>query len=118
LTPLATGAKDPPAMGLRAPARMTVEIRELAERPDPVRRFRLTRAVGRDGIDLEQPLDFGVGQPVIVRLRLPGGDRLLEVAGTVVAGDDGSPRSIDLGDLEAEERGLIVAYVEERLGPG
>ncbi|MBI5479513.1 MAG: hypothetical protein HY906_11685 [Deltaproteobacteria bacterium] len=103
-------------MGLRAPARMTVEIREVAARPDPVRRFRLTRAVGRDGIDLEQPIDFGVGQPVLVRLRLPGHERLLELAGTVAASDDGPPRSLDLDDLGAEERGVIVAYVEERLG--
>jgi hypothetical protein len=103
-------------MGLRAPGRVTVEIREVAERPDPVRRFRLTRAVGRDGIDLEQPVDFAVGQPVLVRLRLPGHERQLELAGTVAASDDGPPRSIDLGALAAEERGIIVAYVEERLG--
>jgi len=104
-------------MSLRAPVRVTVEIREVAARPDPLRRFRLTRTVGRDGIDLEQPIDLGAGQPVLARLRLPGQDRVLELAGTVADDHEGAPRAIDLGDLDAQDRGDIVAYVEERLGP-
>jgi hypothetical protein len=103
-------------MGLRAAVRVTVEIREVAARPDPARRFRLTRTVGRDGLDLEQPIDFGAGQPVMVRFRLPGQDRVLELAGTVAGDDEGAPRSIELGDLNAQDRADIVAYVKERLG--
>ena len=103
-------------MGLRAPARVTVEIREVAARPDPVRRFRVTRTVGRDGIDLDQPLDFAVGQPVLVRLRLPGQERQLELFGTVAADPSGTPTDIQLEDLPAQDRTDIVAYVEERLG--
>jgi hypothetical protein len=95
---------------------MTVEIREAAARPDPARRFRLTRAIGRDGVDLDQPLDFAAGQPVTVRLRLPGGERRLELPGTV--GDDraGAPREILFGELAPEDRDALVAYLEERLG--
>ena len=103
-------------MGLRAPARVTVEIREVAARADPVRRFRVTRAVGRDGIDLDQPLDFAIGQPVLVRLRLPGQERQLELFGTVAADPSGAPMGIQLEDLPAQDRTDIVAYVEERLG--
>jgi hypothetical protein len=103
-------------MGLRAPARVTVEIREVAARPDPVRRFRVTRAIGRDGIDLAQPVDFAVGQPVLVRLRLPGRDRTLELPGTVSADPSGAPIGIQLEDLPTQDRTDIVAYVEERLG--
>ena len=95
---------------------MTVEVREVAGRPDPVRRFRLTRAVGRDGIDLVRPLDFAVGTPVLVRLRLPGRDRVLELAGTVAPDASGAPLGIELGDVPAQDRTDIVAYVEERLG--
>lgn len=94
---------------------MTVEVREVAGRPDPVRRFRLARAVGRDGIDLLRPLDLAAGTPVLVRLRLPGQDRLLELAGTVAADSPEGPRGIQLGDLPARDRADIVAYVEERL---
>jgi hypothetical protein len=103
-------------MGLRAPARVTVEIRAVEERPDPVRRFRLSRNVVRDGIELEQPLDLDVGQPVLVRLRLPGQERPLELAGRVVGDDAGAPRGIELGDLPAQDRADIVGYVTERLG--
>jgi hypothetical protein len=103
-------------MGLRAPARVTVEIRGVEARPDPVRRFRLSRNVGRDGIDLEQPLDLDVGQPVLVHFRLPGQERRLELAGRVAGDDSGAARGIELGDLLAQDRTDIVAYVTERLG--
>ena len=103
-------------MGVRAPGRMTVEIREGAARPDPVRRFRLTTAVGRDGLDLDRPVDFDAGQPVLVRLRLPGQARTMELAGTVAGDAETAPRSIEFADLPVEDRTDIVAYVEERLG--
>ncbi len=95
---------------------MTVEVREVAGRPDPVRLFRLTRAVGRDGIDLVRPLDFAAGTPVVVRLRLPGQDRVLELAGTVAGDSAEGPGSIQFADVPARDRTDIVAYVEERLG--
>jgi hypothetical protein len=95
---------------------MTVEIREAAARPDPERRFRLTRAVGRDGIDLDVPVDFAAGQPVTVRLRLPGSERRLELAATVGGDLDGAPRELLFGNLAADARDALVAYVEERLG--
>ncbi len=95
---------------------MTVEVREVTGRPDPTRRFRLTRALGRDGVDLVRPLDLAVGRPVLVRLRLPGRERVLELAGTVAGDSEEGPRSIEFGDLPAPDRTDIVAYVEERLG--
>lgn len=88
----------------------------VAERPDPVRCFRLTSALGRDGIDLTHPVGLAPGQPVLVRLRLPGQERLLELAGTVAGADEAAPRSIELGALLPQDRADIVAYVEERLG--
>jgi hypothetical protein len=99
-------------MGLRAPARITVEIREVAARPDPARCFRLTRSIGPDGLELERPAAFAPGTPVVLRLRLPGGEEHLEVAGA----DDAPAREIVFGALDDAARRALRAYLEERLG--
>jgi hypothetical protein len=103
-------------MGLRAPARITIEVRELASRPDPTRRFRLSRSLGPDDVEVERDVGFPPGQPVRLRLRIPATAERLEVTGVVTADDDAAARVVRFVDLDPDVRRRLVADLEERLG--
>jgi len=104
-------------MGLRAPARITIEVREVASRPDPVRRFRLSRSLGPDDVEVERDVGFPPGQPVRVRLRLPATAERLDLDGVVAPEDEpAAARIVCFIDLDPEVRRRLVAYLEERLG--
>jgi hypothetical protein len=78
-----------------------------------VRRFRLSRSIGPDSLELAGPAGFAPEQPLLLRLRLPGADHALELAGAVVS-EDG--RELRFGDLDPDLRRELVVYLEERLG--
>jgi hypothetical protein len=104
-------------MGLRVSARVSVEIREVAARPDPRRRFRLSRSLGPDELELERDAGFAPGQPVLLRFRLPATAERVEVTGLVAEPEDGDvPRLVRFPDLDPDLRRRIVTYLEERLG--
>ncbi|HEY3358320.1 MAG TPA: hypothetical protein VGQ83_34040 [Polyangia bacterium] len=104
-------------MGLRVSARVSVEVREVAARPDPQRRFRLSRALGPDELELERAVGFAPGQPVLLRFRLPATAERLEITGVVASpADDEGPRLVRFPDIDPDLRRRLVAYLEERLG--
>jgi len=105
-------------LGLQAPAAVAVELRATERRV-----FRLTRAIGPQGLRLAHPAPFEIGQPVDLRLRLPDADERLELRAEVVAVDDESEREgaaggcgLALLDTPGETRQALAAYVAKRLG--
>ncbi|HVZ71286.1 MAG TPA: hypothetical protein VHJ20_02830 [Polyangia bacterium] len=57
---------------LRAPVAVPVEIRVGDVGSDARRVFRLSAAIGEDGVRLVRPAPFEIGRPVAVRFTLPG----------------------------------------------
>ena len=111
---------------MQAPIAVAVEIRALDTGPRLERAFRLSRALGEDGLRLERDLPFEAGRPVSVELFLPDDPRPLRAAGTVVAvapedeereGERSRPRAVRFTTVDAETRARLVRYVEERMNP-
>lgn len=108
---------------LRAPMAVPVEIRaQLGTRSNSqlVRVFRLSRAVGEDGVRLERAAPIEVGRPVQVAFALPGSDEPIVASARIVAAgedhDDSAGRELAFGELPSEARARIGHYVAERLG--
>ncbi|HET6150677.1 MAG TPA: PilZ domain-containing protein [Polyangia bacterium] len=110
-------------MSLRAPIAVTVEVRAAGRRV-----FRLAANLGEDGLALERPAPFERGRPVEINFALPdGGERLRLDARVETGGDDDQDedagrqgpaggRELTFLSIGPEERGLLRAYVIERLG--
>ena len=100
----------PSVSSLRAPIAVPVEIRAPARRV-----FRLTAAVGEDGLRLARGASFEVGRPVDVRFELPDGGGALAL--TAIVGE-GHIDDDELGfvDPPAAAREAIRRYVHGRLG--
>lgn len=107
---------------LRAPMAVPVEIRaELGSKSSPqvIRLFRLSRAVGEDGVRLERAAAIEVGRPVQVAFALPGSDERIVATARIAATDgdqdDSGGRELSFGELPSEARARIGRYVAERL---
>ena len=101
---------DCPSVSLRAPIAVPVEIRA------PKRRvFRLTAAIGEDGIRLARGTAFEPGRPVDVRFDLPDGGGALARPAIV---RDGQAPDDELAFIDPphEARAAIHRYVQGRLG--
>jgi len=101
---------------LRAKAAVPVEIRGSGRRV-----FRLSAAVGEDGVELSRRAPFEIGRPVEISFGLPGGQSALVLRATVAFGsgdhDDGGEnggRELAFIDPPAEARRDIHRYVTER----
>jgi hypothetical protein len=106
--------------GLQAPAAIPVELRSSHRRL-----FRLSFTVGEEGLRLERPAPFELGEPVMVTFLLPGAAEPLTLRATVEAVDDEDERNEKGGRglklLEAPHaaREALHRYVARRLGlPG
>jgi hypothetical protein len=109
---------------VQAPIAVAVEIRALDTGPRLTRAFRLSLAIGEDGLRLERDLPFEPGRPVSVELVLPDETRPLRATGTVVAvapddeqdeGESSRPRAVAFTSLDPEARRRVVRYVAERM---
>lgn len=110
------------SFGLVAPAAFPLELRE-ARDADARRVFRLCRAIGESGIELERPAPFEPGRPVELRFRLPGSPTPLALRAelTLLGEDeeqDGARGAMGLAflALDAASRLAIGRYVLPRLG--
>jgi hypothetical protein len=106
------------SFGLQAPAAVPVELRASQRRV-----FRLSHQVGEEGVRLSSPAPFELGEPVQVRLQLPGADEPLTLRAEIeLVGDDreggGSVGGCGLRFIEPsrEARQALASYVAERLG--
>jgi hypothetical protein len=111
---------------VQAPIAVAVEIRALDTGPRLVRAFRLSLAIGEDGLRLERDLPFEAGRPVGVELVLPDDARPLRATGTVLAvppedeereGEAARPRAVRFAALDPDARSRVARYVEERMTP-
>jgi len=101
---------DGASVSLRAPIAVPVEIRA------PKRRvFRLTAAVGEDGIRLAGVAPFEPGRPVDVRFDLPDGGGALALRAIVEEGEAAADR-LAFVDPPSGAREAIRRYVHGRLG--
>lgn len=98
---------------LRAKAAVPVEIRGAGRRV-----FRLSAAVGEDGVELARCAPFEVGRPVEIGFSLPGGAALALRAEVTLGGEEGEGGGRELAFLDPPElaRHEIRRYVDERLG--
>jgi hypothetical protein len=111
---------------LPAPLAVAAEIRALDVGPRLDRVWRLTRAIGEEGLRLERDLPFEAGRPVGVVLTLPDDDVALSTSGTVetvppddeaAEGEVARPRAVVFGALGDDARRRIRRYVKERSLP-
>ena len=101
---------DGASVSLRAPIAVPVEIRA------PKRRvFRLTAAVGEDGVRLARGAPFEPGRPVEVRFDLPDGLGALALPAIVGEGDAADDQLVFVNP-PADAREVIRRYVHGRLG--
>jgi len=120
---------------LPAPLHVTVLVRALDVGPKLERVWRLSCAVGEEGVRLRRDLPFEAGRPVHVELTLPDQDETLAATGIVadVAPDepdepgegeesshDGDadrprPRAVIFTALDPIARRNLAKYVEERM---
>jgi len=109
---VAQAGYDCPSVSLRAPIAVPVEIRAPARRL-----FRLSAAVGEDGIRLARGAPFEPGRPVEVRFALPDGAPFALRA--VVEAGDAEGDEMAFVDPPADAREALRRYVHGRLGlPG
>jgi hypothetical protein len=105
--------------GLQAPAAVPVELHASRGRV-----FRLSRALGEEGICLERVAPFELGARVELRLNVPGSDEPLTLRATVEALDDDEERAeqgrgLRFIEPHHEARRALRTYVAQRLGlPG
>jgi hypothetical protein len=103
-------------LGLQAPAAVPVEVRASQRRV-----FRLSLAIGEEGVRLARPAPFELGERVEVRLVLPDGAELT-LRATVEAVDDEDERADQGGralrfiSAPHDARHALHAYVARRLG--
>jgi hypothetical protein len=103
-------------LGLQAPAAVPVEVRASRRRV-----FRLSLAIGEEGVRLERPAPFELGERVELRLAVPDGEQLT-LRATVEAVDDEDERSDKGGralrfiEPPHEARRTLHGYVARRLG--
>ena len=124
-------------MHLPAPLHVTVLVRALDVGPNLERVWRLSCAIGEDGVRLRRDLPFEAGRPVRVELTLPDQDELVSATGVVteVRPDDrdddveqppegGSqsadadrprPRAVAFTALEPLAKQRLAKYIEERM---
>jgi hypothetical protein len=122
------------AVNLPAPLHVTVLVRALDVGARVDRVWRLSLAVGEEGVRLHRDLPFEAGRPVYVELVLPDGDALIGTRGIVravaphtgeaealrAAGEDPArprPRLIHFLELDPEHRRRLASYIEERTLP-
>jgi hypothetical protein len=103
--------------GLQAPAAVPVEVRASRRRI-----FRLSGEIGEEGVCLERPAPFELGERLDVRFALPDTEEVLTLRATVEAIDDEDERA-GLGgrglrfiDPPHDARHVLNAYVARRLG--
>jgi hypothetical protein len=103
------------SFGLLAPAAVPIELRAARRRV-----FRLSQDVGEEGIRLQAPAPFEVGEPVELRLRLPDSDQPLTLRAEVeLEGDDREERGgrgLRFIEPPQEARRALASYVAQRLG--
>jgi hypothetical protein len=104
---------------LRAPAAVAVEVR-VAAGAESRRVFRLSTALGEDGVRLLRAAPFEVGRPVDVRFALPAGEALALRAEVLPVDDDdrlegAGGRELSFIEPPGEARAAIRAYVRARL---
>jgi hypothetical protein len=106
--------------GLQAPAAIPVEVRSSSRRL-----FRLSWSLGEEGLLLQRPAPFELGEPVQIRFLIPGTEPPMTLRATVQAADDedgqhdGGGRGLKLIDPPREAREALHRYVAQRLGlPG
>jgi hypothetical protein len=111
---------------LPAPLAVAAEIRALDVGPRLDRVWRLTRAIGEEGLRLERDLPFEAGRPVGVVLILPDDDVAVSASGIVEAvppddeaaeGEVARPRAVVFRALADDARRRILRYVKERSLP-
>ena len=124
-------------MHLPAPLHVTVLVRALDVGPKLERVWRLSCAVGEDGVRLRRALPFEAGRPVRVELTLPDQDETVAATGVVTevrpdehdddvaeaqedagAGEDADrprPRAVAFTALEPLAKQRLAKYIEERM---
>ena len=123
-------------MHLPAPLHVTVLVRALDVGPKLERVWRLSCAVGEEGVRLRRDLPFEPGRPVAVELTLPDQDLRVAATGVVaevppddddnddhdddesdasVDADRPRPRAVVFTALDPVARRSLATYVEERM---
>lgn len=111
-------------MLLPAPLQLTAELRTLGHAPDAARAFRLTRAIGEEGLSFAADLPFEPGRPLAISLRLPDDEAPLALEGHVVLvrpddeaseGESARPRAVAFHSPDADTRLRLRRYVDERI---
>jgi hypothetical protein len=122
---------------LPAPLHVTVLVRALDVGPKLERVWRLSCAIGEDGVRLRRDLPFEAGRPVRVELTLPDQDETVSATGVVAevrpdgdddvgevtpedagAGEDADrprPRAVAFTALEPLAKQRLAKYIEERM---
>jgi hypothetical protein len=104
-----------------APAAVPVEIRVLDVGDRTERVFRLTYALGEEGLLLTKPLPWEARRPVQLVWRLPGEDAQIDCTGLIQEvrpereDEDATPRAVAFVGLGEAERTRIRQYVQERM---
>ena len=109
-------------LGLLAPAAVPVELR-VPQARGTTRVYRLCRAVGQEGLELERPVPFEPHRRVEVRFGLPGGDTVISLRGELVLIGDEAEEEGHAGaagvafiDPPTEAQRALASYVLPRLG--
>jgi hypothetical protein len=120
---------------LPAPLHVTVLVRALDTGPQLERVWRLSCAVGEEGVLLRRDLPFEAGRPVRVELTLPDQDQLIAAIGVVTdvapdpddeaaendqpsddeEADRPRPRAVTFTALDPLARRQLAKYIEERM---
>lgn len=110
---------------LRAPMAVPVEVRaQLGSGAEERRAFRLSAAVGEDGVRLFRAAPFEIGRPVNIRFALPAGPSLALRAEVLPVQDErddedehqgAAGRELAFIEPPSDARAAINAYVRARL---
>lgn len=82
--------------------------------------FRLTHALGEEGMLLSKPLPWEARRPVQLRWRLPGEDATIDCTGVIQEvrpereDEEATPRAVAFVGLDEAVRARIRQYVLER----
>jgi hypothetical protein len=109
---------------VQAPLAVAVEVRARDTGPRLARAFRLSRAIGAEGLRLDTDLPFEAGRPVSIELYLPDDPAPVRADGrvTAVPPDDGEdeaarPRGVTFTRIDPDTKIRIARYVGERQSP-